>query len=1332
MNNNVVEKTLKSIDNIDRLSDLAAISIYNTSHEAIDKFDVMQEHATPEYVEGEFVQESLLTGVLIGAGIIGVAISAFLIIKKIIESKAKGDPNAASNTVAGVNLLNPDEINKLFDGWNDKYFKNHPDLVAEDVPGADVGELGRYNGILLEAIRGFCDSSANSIIGGVNTLTDDEMRKAIDDLNKEFDSNINMDELVSKTGRVDKNTILQIKAGAEGISKTLREFDAQVTKCITEFRNKEKNNQNSDSDNEENKISEENIKLLEKALKAKANTAGAIMDNFRNKCLNGIAQALDAKVKEAEGQAKAQNNTETSAETENSDKHEKTPETTEGTPKAEPAAAGESEEKPDDYDPTQYIDKNRAEEAAARESTEEFGGDSSDDSAEQSTSEQPENAEKKDETLLSENTEENSHDLDIQYSIGEDGKRKIQVINNGKTTNAGVYWPKEFDESANKLIKASADSGQGIDVFDPVFGMISAINDIYQLGNGNIINYLNFAYSTKNNNEYKNRKYEICKFIAEVLGEPPVDQLPTPPTEPSDEAKDEESPKTKSPSAEKPKSSETPETPKEEEQSETSSEESTSESKPDETTGDEIKRISDTAGLDESKVENIYKILKDNSTPDDVKRAFIIDTIGPMIHMPGFNQKMANDGFKINYDNFKKVAEVANIPFEIELPEISEKDINNIHTIISGADTEETKLAKIADNLMNSTSAEKKEDAAEGDKEQELLSRITNGPTLQAEVAKAVENGIPEDYARDVLTSLTSGNKYGLIEERLKNYDWLNDFKQREAYKKAYNHYNDALLYFTDKGIRDIPELKDELPDPTVEFPNALNDENVMQRVLAQYPVNPETLRKDLEYFQAHIPAENLRYIIKDIIPKYFLENAFTKSFEETVNQIRNDDIKVLNLALINANIAEFKPSPEILKQVTDYINANLEKLKSRLTCTILADALVSGIFDPGMIDSETPKENPSSSTAKEIDTTSNDYELTNNPIMTDEEVKNSDIKPFAPKRFSSKDLNITPEERAAQMGVDDRAQIEGILDSYKLAEKLKAGNKSNEEPKTSETPNEIKDKGFDYDYSQDDESNSVKTFTVPEDVINANPDANMDIVNREYSSLMQLIDNGEDISSTLNSINNLGIYTPATKKAIFDAIKESHPEIDTPAINSDVSTSAEPEVLGSDEPSSNADEIINAADTDINPVDSDIEAHKNAALHHYNITEIAKDPKRGYSSDQLTEDIDKAIAQAQLAKNKGVPPQKAKDVKTALGNIYKKIKGTGLTGLFPNQDKLSALRSAKNYARYKMMENGVANYFSEMVEAEAIYQQLVMECEIAIAREEKLKLIMEQTDSES
>jgi len=1300
MNNNVVEKTLKSIDNIDRLSDLAAISIYNTSHEAIDKFDVMQEHATPEYVEGEFVQESLLTGVLIGAGIIGVAISAFLIIKKIIESKAKGDPNAASNTVAGVNLLNPEEINKLFDGWNDKYFKNHPDLVVENAPGADVGELGRYNSTLLEAIRGFCDE-ATKTIDGLNELSDADMKEAIDNLNKQFDSSINMDELVSKTGRVDKNTILQIKAEAENISKTLREFDMQVTKCIEEFRNKEKNNQNSGSDSEENKISEENIKLLEKALKAKAGTAGAIMDNFRNKCLDGIAQALDAKVKEAEGQAKAKQqqeltpltddekqtivkscvnlikngyeysdedishyiktrhvaspeeiqeiinavraetngspkestggpesghnlsqddeltNSETdgaSAKTENSEKNEETlePESkfddTQVTPeKIEAVVSAVEARDPDltltDHD-RKYIDwflsandkdsgissiikilesrykdilnsnesgkiptfkkylymaeesakvngfdtqeieaafpqkrfdllgvksENTTSDAESSENADQVKNDTEGTSKTEpeKTEETPANeTEKKDETS-SKNTEEKSHDLDIQYSMGEDGKRHIRVINNGKTDDVPIYWPEEFDESANKIIKAAVARGENIDGSKPVFGAIIAVNQIYLLGHGDIIEYLNFEYSNTDD-EYRNSKYEICKFIAEVLGEPPVDQLPTPPTETSEEIKDEESPKTEenesgvkfnnddfekdvkervskavaagidetaadmvvraikmdsyanienallkgfsmnkpedrerymalydnldkalaffnhgplkaitenrinefmtpdevrnkyknpgpssknnatenaekkdeTPSTEetkvtpetqkktalgddalktayadkyfdgdkdkafkeldqlvnysatdlkrrilqralykfkfhsntsaipedikkvyteyedkfntanipmpinsaedvltsdnleklkeiigltfgaasnksfvtmmadifgsddtaeidkvieslkegrpyywpenpsitidqksklaniitkflsnglslgledeeatqsfgnmqvpniinlglvrwakdqyakkpdcaknvyraacdmataleivarvipKPDNSETPTEPKTPEVS-TNPENKTLEPAPStenqthEQTeapvekssedSDDIKKISDSTGLDEGKVENIYKILKDNSTPDDVKRAFIIDTLSPIIRMPGFNQDMANKSLEINYDYFKRVAEAANIPFEIEEPEISEKDINDIHATVSGTGTEETKLTKIADDLMNSISAKEKDET-----EDEILNTAdtidSEEPDKQAKYVSAIDN----------------------------------------------------------------------------------------------------------------------------------------------------------------------------------------------------------------------------------------------------------------------------------------------------------------------------------------------------------------------------------------------------------------------------------------------------------------------------------------------------------------------------------------------------------------------------------------------------------------
>ena len=117
MNKNVVEKTLQSIDNIDRLTDLAAISIYNTSYEALDKYDIMQEHATPEYVNEEFIQESVLAGVLIGAGIIGVAVSAFFIIKKIIDSGVKGDKSKKDSkdgpSVAGIDLTNPEEAKKF-------------------------------------------------------------------------------------------------------------------------------------------------------------------------------------------------------------------------------------------------------------------------------------------------------------------------------------------------------------------------------------------------------------------------------------------------------------------------------------------------------------------------------------------------------------------------------------------------------------------------------------------------------------------------------------------------------------------------------------------------------------------------------------------------------------------------------------------------------------------------------------------------------------------------------------------------------------------------------------------------------------------------------------------------------------------------------------------------------------------------------------------------------------------------------------------------------------------------------------------------------------------
>lgn len=116
MNSHIVEKTMHSIKNIDRLTDLAAIDVYNTTHDTINKYEIMKEHATEEYTNESFYQESVLAGVLIGAGVLGVAISAFFIIKKIIDSKDSADSSVKSSdgkmVAAQVDLSDPKSTEK--------------------------------------------------------------------------------------------------------------------------------------------------------------------------------------------------------------------------------------------------------------------------------------------------------------------------------------------------------------------------------------------------------------------------------------------------------------------------------------------------------------------------------------------------------------------------------------------------------------------------------------------------------------------------------------------------------------------------------------------------------------------------------------------------------------------------------------------------------------------------------------------------------------------------------------------------------------------------------------------------------------------------------------------------------------------------------------------------------------------------------------------------------------------------------------------------------------------------------------------------------------------
>ena len=127
MNSHIVEKTMHSIKNIDRLTDLAAIDVYNTTHDTINKYEIMKEHATEEYTNESFYQESVLAGVLIGAGVLGVAVSAFFIIKKIIESKDSADSSVKSAdgkmVAAQVDLTDPKSTEKYLSDLSDRLKK---------------------------------------------------------------------------------------------------------------------------------------------------------------------------------------------------------------------------------------------------------------------------------------------------------------------------------------------------------------------------------------------------------------------------------------------------------------------------------------------------------------------------------------------------------------------------------------------------------------------------------------------------------------------------------------------------------------------------------------------------------------------------------------------------------------------------------------------------------------------------------------------------------------------------------------------------------------------------------------------------------------------------------------------------------------------------------------------------------------------------------------------------------------------------------------------------------------------------------------------------------
>ena len=317
--------------------------------------------------------------------------------------------------------------------------------------------------------------------------------------------------------------------------------------------------------------------------------------------------------------------------------------------------------------------------------------------------------------------------------------------------------------------------------------------------------------------------------------------------------------------------------------------------------------------------------------------------------------------------------------------------------------------------------------------------------------------------------------------------------------------------------------------------------------------------------------------------------------------------------------------------------------------------------------------------------------------------------------------------------------------------------NSTEPEPTPTDNPAPL---GFDYDYSEANKGEgadkmNAEPVTIPTEIIDANPTADVKTANQLYNQIMTSIADKKDISGALNDINSISIYSPATKKAVFDAVKQGHPEINVPTVQTsptpDPTPSSEPTMepitpptseptpSPSPSPTPTMEPISTPTDQNDNIKDltaameipKDTSNPMDDAMTTYLSTKIAQDPKRGFTGADLDRAVDAVIARAKEMQANKIDPSKSSHVKNLLHGIYNRAAGStfGLVGkrLIPGAERKKALQAAKDYAKYKMYSNQVGKYWSEMTEIHTEYRQLIMECNTDIIREEKLKLITEQ-----
>jgi len=1310
MNSHIVEKTMHSIKNIDRLTDLAAIDVYNTTHDTINKYEIMKEHATEEYTNESFYQESVLAGVLIGAGVLGVAISAFFIIKKIIDTKAAGDSSVKSS-----------------DGKP----------VAANVDLRDPKSAEKYKSAVAARIESLSDSTQIKIAKKVNTEAFNATSKQIEDivtsLQSIIDNKSDADE-ISKVINGMKLEAIDLGKVVENVEETTTKANfinaigldnmISLAKLVKDLEDKingvEKtvNQKGANKKDGENtvEVPDDVMKKLKNDTKVNQNIIDALLTSARSFMETTDASVVGA----AKIETEAKNKTEEAKSTAGTDSD---------TPKnANPQAQSDETATPVAQNSGQNIPpsstpKNLNFQASGfnngKPAEPKSGSELADDGS--SSQKQPKPG---DPLYLHTKIPEGSNDKANAQTLNEiinmlkSGKSDKDAINYLKLNNYSEDQIKDFLAKAkdaisgpkNKIIQALTAKGKSPTIAQNI------ANEICDKYNNDLVQYMNAQIAANPGNDKsatwaKNEAYKNCMIIADAIG---VDKtsIPKPDESVSEPSESEEETKT-------------PEEPKKDVDESASKDTQTENSEyPDDV------MINENPELKEDLINDLANYMKQYPDESDDEafqvRGFNTLKISPEMakELKTSARELANKGTS---EPEKKPED--QVKTEPENPPTSaDQNNNNTTQVTYGNDGE------IIINGKN-TGIKKSWSDDMNDRAEKMISYL-------------LENNYKEIAAAKNIMSLFINNKSGDLKTKLErvhransNDVKANKLTPEQAEKLSSDWY--TLLIEIARGLGE-----DENFPPAPDFKALVPSENNADKSKSENE-NKEKSKPTASDF------ENFKNPEANPESQQRFNSEINNADKSSTQSVQSDEAALRQAALNRQAEVSSEPekvaiADEDVKNLITFSNIP-ENFANDISKTITDDINNNTPFDVQHIKdiaTNLSKENGEdfAVNAKQIQKVFRDMAAACKP-QTDavkqyiDAIDKTDINSLKPQEASAPVDNkpqLSPEEMTDQI-VNNINQIPTSAINNANALVSSSYDDATKQQIAKEVISKLQSSG--QTAAAGSFASSLKTSLGYTDAdLNSSELPLYGSEKGTYEPLtgknqaMNMISNNpvdNGMIETVARLRNEGLDDDQIRQKLLAA--NWKPEL----IEGMLQKVNNIEVQNNPSPTSipNQTGVINvdAAAENVTPQNAQnnesIQYNISKALNDYKSTPFAQRHVDGLSAYGLENEVNNIITRAQSLRNTGIDPAKSITMREAFNNLWKR---TGGGFGIPSKDKKKALEAAKEYTKLRMTEAGVGDFFQEMFALDSEYRKLIQECDIAIIREEKLKLIQEQqTDPE-